>query len=71
MVYYGDHKVRMSNGKKTEALSQAEAGAEAGRSAPFRKAGEQYGRLRAITEAKGTAYNAVTAQPSGAKTLTI
>jgi hypothetical protein len=64
MVYYGDHKVRMSNGKKTEALSPAEAGRSA--------------RLRAITEAKGTAYNAATAQPvtaedpwSGAKTLTI
>jgi hypothetical protein len=47
----------MSYGKKTEALPSAEAGI-----ASFRKTGEEYGRLRAIMEAKGSAYNAVTAQ---------
>jgi hypothetical protein len=47
----------MSNGKKTEALPSAEAGI-----ASFCKTGEEYGRLQAIMEAKGTAYNAVTVQ---------
>jgi hypothetical protein len=57
MTYGDSNVVRMSNGRKNAALPAAEAG-----TTPFRKAGEEFVRLRAIMEAKGASYNSVTAR---------
>jgi hypothetical protein len=51
---YGDHSVRMSKPAPTPA--EAEAGSQS-----FRKAGEEYGRLRALMVVKGTNATTVTA----------